>query len=84
MLFPDRTGTGDLRLDLDEFGDYKTVHFASESFKRPTSPGIFRDQRDVIKQSLKFPKDKRYGTILSQQDNFLTKGLKNTMHFPET
>ncbi|RZF36209.1 hypothetical protein LSTR_LSTR008535 [Laodelphax striatellus] len=52
MIFPDRTGTGDLRLDVDEFGDYKTVHFASEGY---VSDGIFRDQREVFKNILKFP-----------------------------
>ncbi|XP_054272757.1 calcium-binding protein P-like [Macrosteles quadrilineatus] len=29
MIFPDRTGTGDLRLDVDEFGNYKTVYYES-------------------------------------------------------
>lgn len=41
MVFPDRTGTGDLRLDLDEHGDFKSVYSASQ-----------RGLRQV-----KFPKD---------------------------
>ncbi|XP_022189932.2 uncharacterized protein LOC111048365 [Nilaparvata lugens] len=69
MIFPDRTGTGDLRLDVDEFGGYKTVHYASEDYR----DGIFRDQRDAFKNVLKFPVEEHS-----------TGSGDNTMTFPRT
>lgn len=40
MTFPDRTGTGGLRAELDEHGNYKGVYYASGAVK-------FVDDRDV-------------------------------------
>lgn len=33
MTFPDRTGTGGLRAELDEHGNYKGVYYASGAVK---------------------------------------------------
>lgn len=55
MVFPDRTGTGDLRLDIDQYGGYKTVYFQSNQ-KQPVQSSIFRDQR-YTKEVVTFPKD---------------------------
>ncbi|XP_075227248.1 uncharacterized protein LOC142327795 [Lycorma delicatula] len=83
MVFPDRTGTGDLRLDLDEYGGYKTVHFASDSSN--TKLGIFRDQRDVIKNLLKFPNnDKIIFSENNSSNKRTTRDSENKMHFPNT
>lgn len=38
MVFPDRTGTGGLRVDLDQYGNYKGVYYADGVIKFVDDP----------------------------------------------
>jgi len=57
MIFPDRTGTGDLRLDIDEYGDYKTVYYESQQHRDSSrDPQPIRGLRQVaFPQEMHFP-----------------------------
>lgn len=51
MVFPpDRTGTGGLRADLDQYGNYKGVYYDGETVK-------FADQDHNGSNKMKFPED---------------------------
>ncbi|XP_050532021.1 uncharacterized protein LOC126900387 [Daktulosphaira vitifoliae] len=55
MVFPpDRTGTGGLRADLDQYGNYKGVYYAGETVK-------FDDKDQTYLNKMKFPEDLSVG-----------------------
>lgn len=70
MIFPDRTGTGGLRADLDKYGNYKgvyyadgTIKFVDDDDKRPPSrirlPGRPADDFEVLGNRLPYEKRRK-------------------------
>lgn len=85
MVFPDRTGTGDLRLQLDEFGGYKTVYYASTR-DQTIKPNIFRNQRELKKAIVTFPV-KEYVKFITENEKIALSSQresKQNMAFPNT
>ncbi|XP_050435977.1 uncharacterized protein LOC126842836 [Adelges cooleyi] len=55
MIFPDRTGTGGLRADLDQYGNYKGAYYDAETVK-------FQDQgHGASSNKMKFPDEFEVG-----------------------
>ncbi|XP_015379504.1 PREDICTED: uncharacterized protein LOC107173466 [Diuraphis noxia] len=49
MIFPDRTGTGGLRADLDKYGNYKGVYYADGAIKFVDDPSTTGGRPSTIR-----------------------------------
>lgn len=52
MVFPDRTGTGGLRADVDKYGNYKGVYYADGTIKFVDDPDNKRPAKIRLPQSI--------------------------------
>lgn len=87
MVFPDRTGTGGLRADLDKYGNYKGVYYADGTIK-------FVDDRDSKRPSkIRLPQSPPFSSSSSSArpaDHFDVFGerlpfeRRNKFQFPRT
>lgn len=80
MTFPDRTGTGGLRAELDQYGNYKGVYYADGAVR-------FVDENDVRPSGTAVPQLQM--ATLQPTDQFivgnrLTYGRRPKFQFPRT
>jgi len=79
MIFPDRTGTGGLRADVDKYGNYKGVYYAEGAIKFVDDGTANGGRPSTIRLPQRWPADD-----FSVLGNRLPYGRRPKFQFPKT